>query len=67
MEVDYVVVYRFADLEKAVAVERYQRLIQALASVGFATEVRNGENNSLLVFAKVASQEHMYAEIYRSR
>jgi hypothetical protein len=32
-----------------------------------ATEVRNGDANSVLVFVKVASQEHMYAEVYRSR
>lgn len=35
--------------------------------MGLATEVRNGEDHSLLVLVKVASEEHLYAEIYRSR
>jgi len=67
MDVDYVVVYRFADLGQSEAVERYRRLIQALAAVGFATEVRNGDNHSLLIFARMASKEHLYGEVYRSR
>lgn len=67
MEVDYVVVYRFTDLERSAAIERYQKLVQALASVGFTTSVRNGENHSLLIFAKLASTQHMYGEVYRSR
>ena len=53
--------------DKAKAGERFEQLIKALASVGLATEVRNGENHSLLVFTKVASEDHMYGEIYRSR
>jgi anoctamin-10 len=32
-----------------------------------ATEVRNGDNHSLLIFVKVASEEHVNAEVYRSR
>ena len=38
-----------------------------LSHAGLATEVRNGENHTLLIFVKVASTEHMNAEIYRSR
>ena len=38
-----------------------------LASVGLATEVRNGEHHSILVFTKVASEEHLFGEVYRSR
>lgn len=67
MEVDYVLVYRFTDLVDVEAAKKYRSLIQALASVGFETEVRNGENHSLLIFAKMASEEHMFAEVYRSR
>ncbi|KAK5128538.1 hypothetical protein LTR85_003209 [Meristemomyces frigidus] len=70
MGVDYVLVYRFATTaskDKAKATARFEELVQRLASVGLATEVRNGENHSLLVFARVASEEHMYGEIYRSR
>lgn len=45
----------------------FQKLIEALAQVGLATEVRNGESHSLLVFVKVASDEHLFGEVYRSR
>ncbi|KAF2431235.1 DUF590-domain-containing protein [Tothia fuscella] len=67
MDVDYVIVYRFAQTDKSTAVANFERLIEALSHVGLATEVRNGENHSLLVFAKVASEEHLFGEVYRSR
>ena len=67
MDVDYVVVFRFAELAQSEAVDRYRKLIQALASVGFTTEVRNVDNHSLLIFAKMSSKEHLYGEVYRSR
>lgn len=41
--------------------------MQTLASVGLATEVRNGDKHSVLVFVKVASEEHLFGEVYRSR
>ncbi|KAB8339152.1 hypothetical protein FH972_022088 [Carpinus fangiana] len=53
MDVDYVIVYKVDE--------------KALASVGITTEVRNGEDNTLLIFTKLASKEHLYGEIYRSR
>lgn len=65
--VDFVVVFRFATTDKPKAEERFHQLIRSLATVGLATEVRNGEDHSLLVFVKVASEAHLYAEIYRSR
>jgi anoctamin-10 len=43
------------------------KLIQALNDVGLATEVRNGDNCSVLIFVKVASNNHLRAEVYRSR
>ncbi|KAK3073613.1 hypothetical protein LTR53_004623 [Teratosphaeriaceae sp. CCFEE 6253] len=64
--VDYVIVYRFAtDQTKAEA--QFEELVYRLASVGLATEVRNGENHSLLIFCRVASEKHMFGEVYRSR
>lgn len=53
--------------DKDTAVSKFEKLISALASVGLATEVRNGDNSSVLVFCKVASEEHLHGEIYRSR
>ena len=43
------------------------KLIEALNDVGLATEVRNGDNCAVLVFVKVASDNHLKAEVYRSR
>ncbi|RDI88360.1 hypothetical protein Vi05172_g1080 [Venturia inaequalis] len=67
MEVDYVISYRFATTDRKAAIVQFEKLIQALASVGLATEVRNGGKHSLLVFVKVASEEHLFGEVYRSR
>ncbi len=52
---------------KEEASRRFQDLMQALAKVGLAIEVRNGENCSLLVFVKVASDERLNNAVYRSR
>ncbi|KAK3679495.1 hypothetical protein LTR78_001056 [Recurvomyces mirabilis] len=65
--VDYVVVYRFATADKAKATARFEDLIRRLASVGLASEVRNGDNHSLLIFIRVTSEQHMFGEVYRSR
>lgn len=67
MDVDYVISYRFATTDKAAAVAKFEQLVQALESVGLATEVRNGDKHSVLVFVKVASEEHLFGEVYRSR
>ena len=52
---------------KADASKNLEDLVQALARVGFAIEVRNGEGCSLLVFVKVASHERLNNAVYRSR
>ncbi|KAG4412738.1 hypothetical protein IFR04_014135 [Cadophora malorum] len=67
LDVDYVINYRFATTGKALADEQFIKLIEALNNVGLATEVRNSENCSLLIFVKVASDKHLKAEVYRSR
>lgn len=43
------------------------QLIEALASVGLATEVRRGDDTSLLIFLKIASQELLKQQVYRYR
>lgn len=53
--------------DKVEASSKFQDLVQALARVGLAIEVRNGENCSLLVFVKVASNERLNNAVYRSR
>ncbi|KAI9690003.1 MAG: hypothetical protein M1822_009885 [Bathelium mastoideum] len=67
MEVDYVINYHFADIDRTKATEEFEKLIQALASVGLATEVRNGNEQSVLIFTRVASEQHLFGEVYRSR
>ncbi|THV85027.1 DUF590-domain-containing protein [Aureobasidium pullulans] len=67
METDYVIVFRFATTSKGEAGKKFAELVERLAKVGLATEVRNGNNHSLLIFVKVASEEHVNAEVYRSR
>ncbi|OCL05784.1 DUF590-domain-containing protein [Glonium stellatum] len=67
MGVDYVISYRFATTDKAVAAAEFEQLVQALASVGLATEVRNGDKHSVLLFVKVASEDYLFGEVYRSR
>ncbi|KAF1953514.1 DUF590-domain-containing protein [Byssothecium circinans] len=67
MDVDYVISYRFAKSDKATAIAKFEKLVEALASVGLQTEVRNGESHSVLLFLRVASDEHLFGEVYRSR
>ncbi|KAI9703547.1 MAG: hypothetical protein M1820_005851 [Bogoriella megaspora] len=67
MEVDYVIDFRFASTDRSEAVQQFEKLVHALGSVGLATEVRIGDEQSLLVFVKVASEQHLFGEVYRSR
>lgn len=66
MGVDYVVHYKISK-DKAEAEAGFTQLIEALTTVGIACEVRNGDETSLLVFLKVASEKHLNAHIYRER
>lgn len=65
--VDYVIDYRFAAIDKSQAEAQFVKLVQTLDAVGLATEVRNGESCALLIFVKIASEKHLQAEVYRSR
>ncbi|KAF2644760.1 DUF590-domain-containing protein [Massarina eburnea CBS 473.64] len=67
MDVDYVISYHFTKTDKATALAKFEKLVEALASVGLQTEVRNGESQSVLLFLRVASDEHLFGEVYRSR
>ncbi|KAH8889662.1 DUF590-domain-containing protein [Thozetella sp. PMI_491] len=68
-DVDYVVHYQIPSdpAEKAEAEAAFVQLIEALAEVGFATEVRTGDKSSLLVFAKIASDDLLNRQVYRYR
>ena len=53
--------------DQAAAIAAFEKLVQALASVGLDSEVRPGNEPSLLLFTRVASDEHLFGEVYRSR
>jgi hypothetical protein len=68
MGVDYVIVYRFNNTEKAKAAKDFEKLTETLSRVGLVSEVRSGVDlNSVLIFVKVASEQHLFGEVYRSR
>ncbi|CAO2658253.1 Nn.00g059760.m01.CDS01 [Neocucurbitaria sp. VM-36] len=67
LDVDYVISYRFAKTDKAKAIAQFEKLCEALSNVGLQTEVRNGDSHSVLLFVRVASDEHLFGEVYRSR
>ncbi|KAK2802898.1 hypothetical protein FQN51_004161 [Onygenales sp. PD_10] len=64
--VDHVVLYRFANVDKSEAIQQFKRLIRALTGIGLQTEVRPGPDSSLLVFVK-AQNKHLGKALYRSR
>ncbi|KAJ9148907.1 Plasma membrane channel protein [Pleurostoma richardsiae] len=65
--VDYVIHYQFPQTDTTEAEARFVQLIESLATVGLATEVRRGDKSSLLVFVKIASEDFLKSQIYRYR
>ncbi|KAH9897223.1 DUF590-domain-containing protein [Xylariomycetidae sp. FL2044] len=66
MNVDYVIRFNVSE-NKAEAEASFTQLIEALTRVGLASEVRNGDENSVLVFVKVADDSYLRTHIYRER
>ncbi|KAI0393845.1 DUF590-domain-containing protein [Xylariaceae sp. FL0594] len=66
MNVDYVIHYQIST-DKAEAEAGFTQLIEALTKVGLASEVRYGDESSVLVFVKVASNDYLASQIYRER
>ncbi|KAI9832589.1 MAG: hypothetical protein M1826_001539 [Phylliscum demangeonii] len=67
LDVDYVISFRFANTDQTHAEAQFDKLVQALANVGLATEARDGGNASILLFVKAASKQHLAAAVYRAR
>ncbi|KAK2608950.1 hypothetical protein QQS21_002526 [Conoideocrella luteorostrata] len=65
--VDYVIHYKVPVKARAEAEAGFLQLIQALTKVGLATEVRNGDPGSLLVFVKIVSIDLLGQQVYRGR
>ena len=57
----------FPPVDTDQAIKQFQKLVRALAEVGLQTEVRNGENHTLLVFVKALDEEVLANATYRSR
>ncbi|KAI0972645.1 DUF590-domain-containing protein [Xylaria arbuscula] len=64
--VDYVIQYTVPS-DKAEAEAGFRQLIEALTKVGLASEVRTGDDSSVLVFVKVASDDYLVSQLYRER
>lgn len=54
-------------VDTASAIQQFNKLVETLAARGLTTEVRNGDDQSVLIFVKLSSDKHLYSEIYRSR
>jgi hypothetical protein len=54
-------------IAKTGATEQFKKLIRALANAGLQTEVRNGDESSLLVFVRAADEKIFGDMVYRSR
>lgn len=67
LDVDYVISYKVDTSDKKESTSQFKKLIRALAEVGLTTEVRHGEDNSLLVFVKAADEQWLANVVYRSR
>ncbi|KAJ5623642.1 hypothetical protein N7490_012247 [Penicillium lividum] len=66
LKVDFVIQYSFGDVDEPEAIEQLQKLLKTLAEVGLQTEVRQGDESSLLVFVR-ASKKQLKRAVYRSR
>ena len=54
-------------VDKNGSTAQFKKLIWALTEAGLTTEVRNGDDNSLLVFIKAADESIFTDVVYRSR
>ncbi|KAJ5999626.1 Acyl-CoA N-acyltransferase [Penicillium waksmanii] len=66
LQVDYVVCYSFANVGRSQAVQQLEKLLRALSDAGLQTEIRQGDESSLLIFVR-ASKKRLRRAVYRSR
>ncbi|EXJ92814.1 hypothetical protein A1O3_01368 [Capronia epimyces CBS 606.96] len=66
-DVDYVIIYRVPKVDKAAATAQFQKLIRTLTETGLTTEVRRGDETSLLVFVRISDEKIFSNVVYRSR
>ncbi|KIX02754.1 uncharacterized protein Z518_08696 [Rhinocladiella mackenziei CBS 650.93] len=66
-DVDYAISFRVPNDDKESGVAQFKKLIRVLAETGLTTEVRRGDETSLLVFVKAADEKVLADVVYRSR
>ncbi|KIW95709.1 uncharacterized protein Z519_04294 [Cladophialophora bantiana CBS 173.52] len=66
-DVDYVISYRMPQDDREAGITQFKKLIRALAEIGLTTEVRRGDETSLLVFVRAADEKIFADVVYRSR
>ncbi|CCU82970.1 plasma membrane channel protein Ist2 [Blumeria hordei DH14] len=65
--VDFVLSFDHECLSKTQAEATLMKLVSTLAGVGLATQVRNGDVNTIFLLVKVATTIQLHEKIYRSR
>jgi len=53
--------------DRSSAAAKLTRLISHLQDHGFDTAARTGDKHSILLFVKLGSHQHLYAQVFRSR
>ncbi|SZF05317.1 unnamed protein product [Blumeria hordei] len=65
--VDFVLSFDHECLSRTQAEATLMKLVSTLAGVGLATQVRNGDVNTIFLLVKVATTIQLHEKIYRSR
>ncbi|PYH87712.1 DUF590-domain-containing protein [Aspergillus ellipticus CBS 707.79] len=65
--VDYVIRYHFGATDSSQATEQLDLLLRKLFDVGLQTEVRQGDESSLLVFVRASRKKSLRRALYQSR
>ncbi|KAE8149900.1 calcium-activated chloride channel-domain-containing protein [Aspergillus avenaceus] len=65
--VDYVIRYSFEDTDAEKATQQLELLLRRLSEVGLQTEVREGDESSLLIFVRASRKKSLKRAVYQSR
>ncbi|KAL4890562.1 calcium-activated chloride channel-domain-containing protein [Aspergillus ambiguus] len=65
--VDYVIRYTFGDTDTKQAISQLELLLRRVHEVGLQSEVREGDESSVLVFVRASSTKSLKRAVYQSR
>ncbi|KAH8433811.1 anoctamin family protein [Aspergillus melleus] len=65
--VDYVIQFSFSGADPAQATSQLESLLRRLSEVGLQTEVREGDETTVLVFVRASRKKHLRHAVYQSR